>query len=79
MQHGKISKIYCWVKKKVAFKCIEDDIIYDKIYIRKTTELCAVMKATKLTRFVTLSDGLALDAPKLGGNDMGKKQGTTIY
>ena len=61
-------------KKKVAFKCIEDDIIYDKIYTRKTTELCAVMKETKLTHFVTLSDGLALDAPKLGGNDMGKNK-----
>lgn len=32
------------------------------------------MKETKLTHFVTLSDGSVLDVPKLGGNKMGKNK-----
>lgn len=71
MQHAKTSKTHL-KKKKVAIKCTENDTIYNKIHTHKTTELSSVMKEIRSPHCMTLSNGLALDAPKLWGNDTGK-------
>ena len=51
--------------RKLQVKCTENDTIYNKIYTHKTTELSSVMKETRSPHCMTLSDGLALDTPKL--------------